>query len=151
MDRPRMQEEEEPPADTRRLGSLPHDRRIVLLALATGLPGILVSLGFLWLTPVSAGLRGSLTVLLVITWLGASLALRERVVRPLQTLANMLAALREGDFSIRARIPDQGSDDALGREREVDLDAQAFAVEVVQHVQKPERPPVGQAIGHEVH
>ena len=28
---------------------------------------------------------------------------RERVVRPLQTLANLLAALREGDFSIRAR------------------------------------------------
>jgi nitrate/nitrite-specific signal transduction histidine kinase len=31
------------------------------------------------------------------------LAVRERVVRPLQTLSNLLAALREGDFSIRAR------------------------------------------------
>ncbi len=113
MDRPRTTEEEPEPREARRLRSLPHDRRIVLLAMATGLPGILVSLGFLWLTPVSAGLRGSLTVLLVVTWLGASLALRERVVRPLQTLANMLAALREGDFSIRARIPDEGSGDAL--------------------------------------
>jgi PAS domain S-box-containing protein len=42
-------------------------------------------------------------------WLGLTLALREHVVRPLGTLANMLAALREGDFSIRARVTD-GSD-----------------------------------------
>ena len=32
--------------------------------------------------------------------------MREQVVRPLGTLANMLAALREGDFSIRARVED---------------------------------------------
>jgi PAS domain S-box-containing protein len=112
MDRPRTPEPEET-SEGRRLRSLPHDRRIVLLALATGLPGMLVALGFLWFTPVSAGLRGSVTVLLVLTWIGASLALRERVVRPLQTLANMLAALREGDFSIRARVPEEGSGDAL--------------------------------------
>src|SRR6476661_4635976 len=40
------------------------------------------------------------------------LLLRERVVRPLQTLSNMLAALREGDYSIRARGADR--EDALG-------------------------------------
>ena len=34
---------------------------------------------------------------------GFASPLRERVVRPLQTLSNLLAALREGDFSIRAR------------------------------------------------
>ena len=111
MDRPRVPEPL--PEPTRRLRSLTHDRRIVLLALATGLPGLLVALGFLWFTPVAPGLRWSATLLLVVTWLGASLALRERVVRPLQTLANMLAALREGDFSIRARLPDEGAGDAL--------------------------------------
>ena len=37
---------------------------------------------------------------------------RDRLIRPLQTISNLLAALREGDFSIRAR--DAGSDDALG-------------------------------------
>lgn len=43
--------------------------------------------------------------------LGA-LLVREKVVRPLQTIANLLAALREGDFSIRARrLP---PDDPLG-------------------------------------
>lgn len=45
-------------------------------------------------------------------WLAVALALRERVVRPLQTLSNMLAALREEDFSIRAR--GARTDDALG-------------------------------------
>ena len=54
----------------RRLRSLPHDRRIVLLALATGLPGMLVALGFLWFTPVSAGLRRLAAVLVAAThWL----------------------------------------------------------------------------------
>jgi nitrogen fixation/metabolism regulation signal transduction histidine kinase len=37
---------------------------------------------------------------------------RERVIRPLQTLSNMLAALREQDYSLRARRHD--ADDALG-------------------------------------
>ena len=46
------------------------------------------------------------------TWLAFAIVLRERVVRPLQTLSNMLAALREGDYSIRARGADR--DDALG-------------------------------------
>ena len=38
--------------------------------------------------------------------------MRRRVVRPLQTLSNLLAALREGDFSIRARGARRG--DPLG-------------------------------------
>src|SRR5512134_2114709 len=51
------------------------------------------------------------SVVLVGLWLGLAVALREQVVRPLGTLANMLAALREGDFSIRARVTD--ASDAL--------------------------------------
>jgi nitrogen fixation/metabolism regulation signal transduction histidine kinase len=39
----------------------------------------------------------------VALWLGFSFAARDRVVRPMQTLANLLAALQEGDYSIRAR------------------------------------------------
>ncbi|MGH9845502.1 MAG: sensor histidine kinase, partial [Blastocatellia bacterium] len=44
-------------------------------------------------------------------WLGCAFALRERVVMPLQTLSNLLAALREGDYSIRGRMV---NDDPLG-------------------------------------
>ena len=48
-------------------------------------------------------MQWTLTLLVVGFWLGFSAAVRERVVRPLQTMANLLSALREGDFSIRAR------------------------------------------------
>ena len=88
---------------------LSHERRIVLLAILAGLPGVGVSLGFLWLGGFSAKVQWTASVSLVGAWLGFTVALREQVVRPLGTLANMLAALREGDFSIRARVTD-GSD-----------------------------------------
>ena len=92
---------------------LTHDRRIVLLALLAGLPGVVVSLGFLFLGDVGPRAQWLGSTALVLAWVIATLALRERVVRPLQTLANMLAALREGDFSIRARVPETEATDAL--------------------------------------
>ncbi len=69
-----------------------------------GLPGIAVALGFLWLGDFSTRLQWTATVALLGVWGGLTAAVREQVVRPLGTLANMLAALREGDFSIRARV-----------------------------------------------
>jgi len=88
------------------------ERRILLLSLLAGTPGGVVALTLLWTGDYSDRLRWTLTVLVVAAWLGVTLALRERVVRPLQTISNMLAALREGDFSIRARGARE--DDALG-------------------------------------
>jgi len=46
--------------------------------------------------------------------------------------------------------PIEASGDAFGGQREVDLNAQAFPVEVVQHVQQPERTTITQSVGHEV-
>lgn len=92
----------------RRLG---HDRRVFVLALLVGLPGVATALGLLWLGDFSARLQWTAGVGLVLSWLALAVALRERVVRPLGTLANMLAALKEGDFSIRARVGD--AEDAL--------------------------------------
>ena len=40
---------------------------------------------------------------------------------------------------------------ALGGQGKVNLDAQPFAVEVVQHVQKPELAAIAEPVGHEVH
>jgi nitrogen fixation/metabolism regulation signal transduction histidine kinase len=106
---------------------LSHDRRVVLVALVAGLPAVAVAIALLWvsMSPLEAArsggtaagenltliLRLALTVLIVGTWLFGATALRGRVARPLQTISNLLAALREGDFSIRAR--DGGADDAL--------------------------------------
>jgi two-component system nitrogen regulation sensor histidine kinase NtrY len=89
-----------------------HDRRILVMALAAGFPAVLVSLILLWSGPYPARLQWTLTVLIVGFWFGFSHAVQERVVFPLQTLSNLLAALREGDFSIRAR--GAARDDALG-------------------------------------
>jgi nitrogen fixation/metabolism regulation signal transduction histidine kinase len=66
----------------------------------------------LWRGEFSPSVRWTLGLVVVGAWLGFAFVLRERVVRPLQTLSNMLAALREGDYSIRARGADR--DDALG-------------------------------------
>jgi nitrogen fixation/metabolism regulation signal transduction histidine kinase len=84
------------------------------MAIMAGLPGSLVALIFLWLrdpTP-SAKAQWTLTVLIVGLWLGFAMAVRDRVVFPLQTLSNLLSALREGDFSVRGRAG--AFDDALG-------------------------------------
>ncbi|HKS39457.1 MAG TPA: ATP-binding protein [Blastocatellia bacterium] len=88
------------------------DRRLLLMSLAAGFPGVLVSMILLWSGGFSAKDEWTLTVVIVGFWLGFSYALRERLVFPLQTLSNLLAALREGDFSIRAR--DASPNDALG-------------------------------------
>jgi two-component system, NtrC family, nitrogen regulation sensor histidine kinase NtrY len=90
----------------------PHERRVLQLALLAGLPGVVVSLALLWVGAYSAKVQWTLGLLVIATWLIVAAVLRERVVRPLQTLSNMLAALREGDYSIRARGAER--DDALG-------------------------------------
>ena len=82
---------------------LSHDRRILLMAFASAAPGAIISLIFLWTTDFTPKTQWTLSVLIVTVCLGFALALRERVVLPLQTLSNLLAALGEGDFSIRAR------------------------------------------------
>jgi nitrogen fixation/metabolism regulation signal transduction histidine kinase len=92
--------------------NLPYDRRVTLLAIAAGVPGVVVSLVLLWMGEYPWLVRGSLAVVLIGFWIGLVLLLRERIVRPLQTVSNLLAALREDDFSIRARSV--VADDALG-------------------------------------
>lgn len=93
-------------------GRLSHDRRIFLLTLLAGAPGVALSLAFLWAGPYAAKIQWTVTLLLGGLWLGFAVAVRQRVVRPIQTLSNMLAAFREGDFSIRAR--GAGPNDPLG-------------------------------------
>ncbi len=89
-----------------------HDRRVLVLALAAGLPAIGTVLLLLRLGNYAPAVQWTVGALVVICWLGFAFAAQERVIRPLQTLSNMIAALREGDFSFRAR--GASADDALG-------------------------------------
>ncbi len=78
---------------------------MLLGALLIGLPGGLVALVLLWTGDFSPKLQWTLTLFVVGFWLVLAVSLRQRVVRPLQTISNLLAALREGDYSIRAHTP----------------------------------------------
>ena len=89
-----------------------HERVVFRLALLAGLPGVVISFALLWRGDFTGRVRWTLALTIGLTWVITALVLRERVVRPLQTLSNLLAALREGDYSIRARGADR--EDALG-------------------------------------
>src|SRR6266849_6652501 len=91
---------------------LNHERRVFLYAMLAGLPGSAVALSMLWTGNYSSKTQWTLTVLIAAFWWGFAAAVRERVVFPLRTFSNLLAALQEGDFSVRAR--GANVDDALG-------------------------------------
>jgi two-component system nitrogen regulation sensor histidine kinase NtrY len=101
---------------------LTYERRIQLLAVAAGLPGSAIALILLWTGDYSSRTAWTLGLLIVSLWLGFALSLRQRVVFSLQTLSNLLAALREEDFSVRGR--DAQRDDAMG---EVMLEVNALS------------------------
>jgi nitrogen fixation/metabolism regulation signal transduction histidine kinase len=101
---------------------LRHDLHVLLIALLAGLPGVAIALALLWFGDYSPRLRWTLTLVTVGVWTVLCASLRERVVFPLQTLSNLLAGLREGDSSIRARGADVN--DPLG---EVMLEANLLA------------------------
>src|SRR6202035_1644287 len=94
------------------LKPLLYERRILLLALAAGLGSTIVALILLWTGAYSSKLQWTLTVVMVIAWLSFAFSAQSRVMFPLRTLSNLLAALREGDFSIRARGANR--EDVLG-------------------------------------
>ncbi len=89
-----------------------HESRVFAATLLAGLPAVLVACWLLWVGAHPLRVRVTFTLLAVGAWLIGAALVRERVLRPLQTIANLLAALREGDFSIRAR--GAGPSDGLG-------------------------------------
>ena len=100
---------------------LPFDRAVLLLTLLSGLPAIAVALVLLWDSGAGAAAKWTFSTLVILAWAGLAAEVRSRVVRPLQTLANVLEALRAGDTSMRARGARRG--DPLG---EVLLEANAL-------------------------
>ena len=88
------------------------ERRVTLLSLLAGLPAVALCALLLWLGDYSTRSQLTIDLFLVLGWLVVAFKLKERIVRPLQTLSNILAALREGDYSLRGRRAAIG--DALG-------------------------------------
>ena len=96
----------------RRGGRLKFEKRVTFLALAAGFPAVCLCAFLLWYDDYSARVQWTADLFLAIFWLSIAFNLKQRIVRPLQTLSNILAAIREGDYSIRGRRAAMG--DALG-------------------------------------
>jgi len=109
------------PAPRKRV-SLLYEHRISLYSLLVALPGIVSSGIFIWLRPWSVGSKLALSFAELFVWWLLALGLHAQTVHPLQTLANVVAALREEDYSFRARGATE--DDALG---ELSLEVNALA------------------------
>src|SRR5436853_4113521 len=88
------------------------ENRIWITALAAGFSGILATLILLFIKDYSTETRWVVSTLVVVIWMAFAFSVREQVMRPLQTLSNLIEALRDGDFSLRAH--EAGRRDALG-------------------------------------
>lgn len=106
----------------------PFERRVTRFSVLLVTPGLLISSVLIWLQNWSMQSKliligGELLACLLI---GA--ALHDHIVRPLQTLANVVGALRDEDYSFRARLA--VPNDALG---ELSLEVNALADLLAKH------------------
>ncbi len=106
----------------------PFERRVIRFSILLVAPSLVVSGILIWLQPWS--LQPKLILigaeLLACFLIGA--ALRDHIVRPLQTLANVVGALRDEDYSFRARLA--VPNDALG---ELSLEVNELADLLAKH------------------
>ena len=91
---------------------LPFQARIVVLTLAGGVPALLTAFLLLRDAPIADSVHRLLVVILIGAWAGFAVAVHKATVEPLRSIANLLEALRGGDYAIRGRHGRKG--DALG-------------------------------------
>jgi nitrogen fixation/metabolism regulation signal transduction histidine kinase len=91
-------------------------------------PGIVVTSVLLWFEPWPLQSKLILLGLEAVACLLVGAALLEQIVHPLQTLANVVGALRDEDYSFRARLA--VPEDALG---ELSIEVNALADLLAQH------------------
>lgn len=103
-----------------------YEMRIVVTALVAVVPLILALFTFLLVTHARMRAYGTVAFLAAISIFTATYLLHERLVYPLRTLANLISALREEDYTLRARELDRG--DVLG-EALIELDALRNTIE----------------------
>lgn len=118
------------------------ERQLSLLGLLAPLPAVAVALVLLAQSSAPGSARALGAVLVLAAWLWGPLLLRARVARALSPVASLLAALRQGDFSVRAHA--SGGDalgavlselnrlaDTLARQRSSALEATALLGKVI--------------------
>ena len=111
-----------PASRPRKRVRLLYEHRVNLYCFLVALPGLIVSIILVWMQSWTLESRLALIALELFIWWLLALALQEQTTRPLQTLANVIGALREEDYSFRAR--NAVAEDALG---ELSLEVNALA------------------------
>jgi two-component system nitrogen regulation sensor histidine kinase NtrY len=89
-----------PPRRSTRARNL--EAALPLLVLGGGLPAVAITLFFLFRSDLSPEVRWTLIVFVMGAWIVAASAASQIAGRSLTLIANLLGALREGDYSIRA-------------------------------------------------
>ena len=85
----------------------------MLLVLGGGLPALVVSLYLLWERQLQSEVFWTLLVVILGAWLVAASAAHQLATRSLNLITNLLAALREGDYSIRGLVAKPGTSMAM--------------------------------------
>jgi two-component system nitrogen regulation sensor histidine kinase NtrY len=85
------------------------ERSVLLLTLLAGLPAAAALLLVTWRLTYSFEVRWTVAVLIAAVWIGSAAAAYHAVTRALYLQANLLGALREGDYSIRGTGAQPGS------------------------------------------
>ncbi len=88
------------PGPRRRLA---FETRLLLLCLAGGLPAVVLVATLFQSTELDGPLIALALTITIGCWLSFGFAARRHVVYHLQTLSNLMEALREGDYSLRGR------------------------------------------------
>jgi nitrogen fixation/metabolism regulation signal transduction histidine kinase len=147
--RPRTGGEVETRKVPRRRVRLLYENRIGLYSVFVALPGIAISGILIWLQPWTTESKLALWFVELFVWWLLAMALHAQTVRPLQTLANVVAALREEDYSFRAReameedamgelsLEINGLADLLADQRIRALEATALLRRVVEEIDAP--------------
>lgn len=78
------------------------ERTVLLLVLLGGAPAVAIVVVALWRQPYSFEVRWTLTALVLAVWASCAVFAKQAVSRVLLVAANLLGALREGNYSIRA-------------------------------------------------
>jgi PAS domain S-box-containing protein len=86
---------------------------LTLLVLGGGLPAVIVATVFIYQQAETHEVRWTLLTLVFGVWIAAASSARQLAVRSLQLVANLLGALREGDYSIRGLSARSGSSMAM--------------------------------------
>ena len=85
------------------------EQSVLYLVIIAGLPAGLGLLALSWGQPYSFEVRWTITSVVLLVWLGAAAVGYQIVQRMLFLQANLLGALREGDYSIRGTGAKAGS------------------------------------------